>query len=650
MSSVRFVISAVLVFIFTFLEVNAQEERNLLSTKYASAAISDLLIVNDDWVSHPHYKDREGWQKIPENIRKQYVEEGEKYVDFTWPNVQATEYLEYVRSGNREVMQNPFNEKKRALHSLVMAELMEGKGRFIDDIVNGVWDFCEMTYWGLSAHISLQKAGSGLPDVTEPTIDLGAGEVAADLAWTHYFLKDEFDKINPLISKRIEYEIDRKILQPYYTRNDFWWMGFANRSVNNWNPWCNYNVLTCILLMEDDAGKKRENTYKVMRSVDQFINYYKDDGGCDEGPSYWNHAGGKLFDVLELLHKASDGKITIYDEEVVKNIGRYIYRAYINDRYFINFADASNRVTARAGVIYRYGKRIDDPVLEGFGVFLARQQNFGESPSRDRIELALENLFALDAIAKAEAVEPLIKSFWLSGTEVAGAREDEGSTKGFYFAAKGGHNSESHNHNDVGSFILYYDGEPALIDAGVGTYTRKTFSGQRYDIWTMRSLYHNLPMINNTEQKAGKQFAAKSASFEDKGKVVRFSTDISAAYPETAQVNRWIRSYTLERKKRFVIGDEFDLKAISGPTQLNFLSAGKIEKVSDGEAKIIGKGFTLRMTWDRGQYDFAVEEVDMEDDQRLTNAWPDGLRRIQLTRKDNKLKGSTKVMVEAVRK
>ena len=37
---------------------------------------------------------------------------------------------------------------------------------------------------------------------------------------------------------------------------------------------------------------------------------------------------------------------------------------------------------------------------------------------------------------------------------------------------------------------------PVIIDAGVGTYTRQTFSSERYTIWTMQSNYHNLPMIN----------------------------------------------------------------------------------------------------------------------------------------------------------
>ena len=38
-----------------------------------------------------------------------------------------------------------------------------------------------------------------------------------------------------------------------------------------------------------------------------------------------------------------------------------------------------------------------------------------------------------------------------------------------FVAAKGGFNNESHNHNDVGTFSLYVNTIPVIIDAGVGT-------------------------------------------------------------------------------------------------------------------------------------------------------------------------------------
>ncbi len=88
-----------------------------------------------------------------------------------------------------------------------------------------------------------------------------------------------------------------------------------------------------------------------------------------------------------------------------------------------------------------------------------------------------------------------------------------GSARGLTVAAKGGHNDESHNHNDVGEFVVYCDGKPLLIDAGVETYSRKTFSPQRYEIWTMQSAYHNLPTIDGVQQAPGAAFAARDVTY-----------------------------------------------------------------------------------------------------------------------------------------
>ena len=67
-------------------------------------------------------------------------------------------------------------------------------------------------------------------------------------------------------------------------------------------------------------------------------------------------------------------------------------------------------------------------------------------------------------------------------------------------AVKAGDNADSHNHNDTGSFTVYKNGLPLIIDVGVESYTQKTFSPRRYEIWTMQSAYHNLPTINDIMQ------------------------------------------------------------------------------------------------------------------------------------------------------
>ena len=107
-------------------------------------------------------------------------------------------------------------------------------------------------------------------------------------------------------------EVDRRILTPALERDDFWWMGFTPREVNNWNPWINSNWLAAALLLERDPARRARAVAKIARSLDRFIDSYPDDGGCDEGPSYWGRAGASLFESLELLHSATGGAVDVY--------------------------------------------------------------------------------------------------------------------------------------------------------------------------------------------------------------------------------------------------------------------------------------------------------------------------------------------------
>ncbi len=282
----------------------SEEKRDILQKESAEIRLENALIKDFSETGLPTYKDRDFWEAIPENLRRQYIEEAEEKLDYEWQVVKATDYLEIIRSGDRR--QGVYEAPRSALMALVMGELMEGKGRFIDQIVNGVWYYSEQTWWGWSAHL---PAPMGLPDTDNPSIDLGVGEIANILSWTWHLFHDEFDEIHPLISKRLKDEIMHKAILPYYEREDFWWMGFdGSRTVNNWNPWTNHNMLTAILIMEDDQEKKIFGVQKVIRSLDVFLNQYPADGGCDEGPSYWGRAGASLYQNLDLLKLATKGQ------------------------------------------------------------------------------------------------------------------------------------------------------------------------------------------------------------------------------------------------------------------------------------------------------------------------------------------------------
>lgn len=631
--------------VFAF-QANSMEKRDLLQKKSAEINLSEVLIRNFAELNFPDYSNRAFWNSLPPEIRQQYISEAEEYLKYDWPVVKATDYIEIIRSGDRR--QEVYAAPRAALMALVMGELTEGKGRFTDQIVNGVWYYSEQTWWGWSAHLTLQKAPHGLPDANEPVIDLGVGEISNILSWTWFLFKSEFDKIHPLIAKRLKDEIMKKAVIPYYERNDFWWQGLdGSRSVNNWNPWTNHNMLTAILILEDDPAKKIKGVQKVIRSLDTFINEYPADGGCDEGPSYWGRAGASLYQNLDLLKRATGGKFDVFDNQLIKNMGNYIYKAYIAYPFFVNFADADATTGSRPQIIYSYGKDIKDEVMQNFGAFLANKQDWGNDAPDGKVDEQIMQLMLLKEIAAAKAEEALVGDFWLPELQVAGARDKGGSSDGFFFTAKGGHNAESHNHNDLGTCVMYFNGKPCLVDIGRETYTAKTFSSRRYEIWTMQSGYHQLPKINGVDQKEGREFIAQNSTFTADTKKAVFSTDIAKAYPEAAGVKSWVRSYTLERGKRFVVKDSWDLTSVNGATTLNFVTSCKVSEKSAGVILLEGDGFAMEMKFNAKALSPKIEVTPITDS-GLKRYW-ETITRIVLEVKNPAVKGKNEVIFSEVK-
>lgn len=636
--------------------VFAQEKpRSYLTNAYSQSEIESLIIARESWRPFPRAGET-GWGRVPVLVREAHIKAAEAYLGKPWQPLPASVFLEYVRTGNRSNFQDLSFGRRQRLATLVLAEAMENKGRFLDEIVNGVWFISEESYWGVPAHLRLQEAGFGLPDVDEPTVDLFAAETASLMAWTDYLVGERLDSISPLIRERIRSEVDRRILTPNLEREDFWWMGFSGGRVNNWNPWVNSNWLTAVLLLETDEARRNAAIYKIMRSLDLFIDSYPSDGGCDEGPGYWGRAAGSLFDTLELLHMATDGGIDIFDKRLIGEMGKYIYRSYIAGSYFINFADAGARINPHPALVYRYGKQVNDDTMTGFGAFLAHKSGYGKgfiSGSFGALNRQLPALFVVEELRNTEPVEPLIQEFWLPDTQVMAVRDQEHSREGFYVAMKGGHNDESHNHNDIGNFILYHNGFPVIIDVGAAAYTAATFSSKRYSIWNMQSAYHNTPTINGVMQEAGREFRARRSEFDTKRRHATFQLEIDEAYPEAAKVKSWVRTLSTRREHDIEVRDRYELDTWLSPSKIHFMTPRSVDTSRRGVIVLESAGLegllapvNVELHYDSERVDVEIEQIDLEDP-KLTKGWGPVLYRISLVIKSTELQGEVVVRIKA---
>lgn len=610
---------------FCSVNANAYGDRNLLQQSTDVDKLKSVLITGQQWVKYPAYTDRQGWDNLFASTKEEYIKRGEKQLNYQWQVVKATDYIEFERSGSREIMEKPFDDNNMAIVDLLMAELAEGKGRFMPQLINGVFHTCEMTSWALSAHLITQKVHRSLPDHREQLIDLTSGDLSSMLAWTYYFFHTEFDKVNPSISARLRHELEERTIKPYMNEeNYYWWQAFRatpTTMVNNWNPWCNSNVLQTMMLLENDPAQLAAGVYRTVQSVDRFLNYVHADGACEEGPSYWGHAGGKLFDYLNLLSEVTGGQISLFDNPMIKSIGEYISRSYVGDGWVVNFADASAKGGGDASLIYRFGKAVDSREMMQFAAMMNKNKI---ARNRD-LYRTLKALEVREELAATEPAHIRPAHTWYPETEFCYLKDKSG----LFFAAKGGYNDESHNHNDAGTFSLWMKNTPIFIDAGVGTYTRQTFSSERYSIWTMQSNYHNLPMINGVPQKYGRRYKATEVKYNKKGN--SFSANIATAYSEEAKVDKWIRSYTLKNGK-LLVADRFSLKEATDKNVLHFMTWGKVDASVSGKVSIEVNGQKAVLEYNPSQLEAGIETVTLTDP-RLSGVWGEQIYRVTLTAK-----------------
>ncbi len=484
----------------------------------------------------------------------------EKYSAMEYELLPASVYMQFTRTGNRSVYQQLYFKRRKMVLYFLLGEYIERKGRFLDKLIDGIWLILEESTWVVPAH------NRSLPELDCPLtyaykekidfIDLFAAETGALLAFVFYLGADILDPVTPLIRDRILYELKRRILHPYLNHKEQWWMGYHRRKVNNWCPWIASNVLTVCALCEKDTDTRKQIVLRTLDILNHFTSGYHDDGGCDEGPSYWNKAGACYFDCLELLYDMTGGALDLFDHPFVKNLGEYIAKVHIHNRYYVNFADCPAENDLKYDFIVRFGRRIHSEYLENFGI--AHQSS--EQPSEIQYNLAREIKSLCEPIiplASSSYHPP--KKIWLNGICVMTARNKENSGKGLFFAMKGGYNAESHNHNDIGNFIIYSDGNPFIIDVGVGTYTADTFNENRYKIWTMQSKYHNLPSIGGYDQHEGAKYRATYVRYyPEKNKL---SMNLVKAYPQDAGIRSYIRTGELTDEGAVRISDSITLES-----------------------------------------------------------------------------------------
>lgn len=526
--------------------------------------------------------DRTAWEQLDSSLVSLLVKDGERCAEESWPALTATDYLDFTRTGRRAFFEGKLFARRTLLNSMLLAECAEHQGRFLDSVLNGIWSICEETSWCLPAHNSYIRDTPQLPlpDVRRPVIDLFSAETGAVLSNARYLLKQELDEISPSVSILVDKVLDERIFTPYL-KEHFWWMGDGKSHMNNWTVWCTQNVLLTAAFSDISEELRRSIFLKACESLDYFLAEYGEDGCCDEGAQYFHHAGLCLFGCMEILNAVTDGHfLSLYEEPKIKNIASYIVQVHAAGPYYINFADCSPIAGQCGAREYLFGKRTGNSRLMGLAAGDFRN-------SRDPLLKNEQNLFyRLQTVFSAQEMTDYVTDEPNTGDDIYYPSTGLFITRDsrFCLAVKAGDNDDSHNHNDTGSFTIYKNGQPLFADIGVETYQKKTFSEERYSIWTMQSQYHNLISFAGCDESDasslpygyavnfgsadsesstssiaamehnGSQYRSKDVRWKLTDTFGEISMELADAYPEK-KVSSYVRTVRLDKEEGITVTD-----------------------------------------------------------------------------------------------
>lgn len=573
-------------------------------------------------LAFPAASRRDVWDGLRPEKRDSIIRRGERFLGFDWPPLTCGDYLAFSRTGERARFEEKYNARRQAVCALAMAECAEHQSRFLDDLADGLWLICEESGWQLPAHNNYIRDTPPLPlpDPDRPVADLFACETAATLSLVRSLLGPELERTAPTLCRRIRTETDRRVIQPYLNTH-FWWMGNGDEPMCNWTAWCTQNVLLTVFLSGCPQAVRKAAARQAAYSLDCFLKDYGQDGCCEEGAVYYRRAGLCLWGALEVLDRVSGGAFApLFQEEKVKNIASYIVNVHAGGGWYLNYADCAPKAGPCGAQEYLFGCRTGDAALRALAC-----AGISDPGPRDilwDISLFVQLLDALcdRGMSAAHRDIPAPAGVFYPSTGLWAARDGT-----WCVSLRAGHNGCSHGHCDSGSLIVYRQGRPMLIDVGVESYTAKTFSPERYSIWTMRSDWHNLPTVNGVVQGPGQGYAPTGVEHWDDGARAGISLELAPAYPPEAGAFSYRRRAELARGAGFTVEDCYQG---DGEAVLSLLFC-EVPVWRDGTLNAAGGGIRLSI-----QEAPKIEAVPISDS-HLRECWPGTLYRVLIPVRDS---------------
>lgn len=537
--------------------------QNLLDSRWDAAHIQEILARHPRRPLLPPMGSAQ-WSRVAANpiaarlaapLRKQAEEE----CALPLPPLTDDLYAEFRQTGIRLTFERVYFDRRRILARAAISFLLcppddPWRERLQASMLEKFTGIFEEVSWSLPAHVNWDSGNDSGKDPLQ--IDLFCAETANLMAE----MLDLFGTVIPAdLQTRIRQRLQSTVFENYLNRWFVW-----KEITNNWNAVCHQGVIGAALAVVDDPHFLARLLEEARRCLPAFLSGFGPDGGCTEGPGYWNYGFGWFAVLNEQLETRTGGELSLFEGNAkIRAMAAYGPRACLRGGNLVNFSDCGPTGGLRAPLAAYLGTRLGDAdcrlaALESYRT-LAENGIEAHSERTDLFQLARLLLFCPETLpapsgtAAADCFLPDLAVLIAHGTDARGHAWD--------FAAKAGHNDEHHNHNDCGSYIVNIDGIRLVSEIGSPEYVHHFFSEKRYEFLAARTLGHSLPLINGWEQAAGREHASSVLSHTLEPGGASFRVDATACYPAEAGCRRYVRDFRFNKNAgTLTVDDSFELE------------------------------------------------------------------------------------------
>ncbi|XEC96222.1 heparinase II/III family protein [Paenibacillus tarimensis] len=529
-------------------------------------------------------------------LMNEIIQAAEQYVSEPLPNLTYSLFKLYETTGDRMHYQRVYFGRRGRLSALALACLATEEDRYTEALSDAIWSICDEYTWCLPAHLP-----GGGPIAPQHHVDLFAAETAHALAEIVKLLEL---RLPARVKQRVYGEIERRVFRPVFDSDySFFW----KTSTHNWAAVCAGAVGMAAMLLIEDQDRLDGMIRQLLPVMDCFLSGYGDDGGCAEGVGYWEYGFGFYVYFADMLFIRTNGNTDLLDNEKVRAISLFPEAVHLSDSVFANYSDAPERAHLHPGLLSRLSERLSRTTALPY-----RLPGFNDDPCYRWAHLSRNLAWTKVSCFQVHFDEG---ATWLRDLQWM---MDKRMLSGFpvAFSAKGGHNDEPHNHNDLGHFIVHAGGQNLLCDLGYGEYTKDYFGQDRYRILNTSSGGHSVPVINGFVQAAGVSYEAAVEEKRTLEQGTVFRLDLTGAYPEEAGLTRFIRTFHWQNEPaaglcRLTLRDEFEFREQSAIEE-RFVSLVRPE-VTEGTAVWEAGRFRLTLKFDAAALAPVLEKVQYRD-------------------------------------